>query len=253
MRHGLHFTYNGISSVDMGVIKATLNSGLSEDVLISGKQILEEKIEGRDKPYFYGVEYDTLSFSVIIFFEDNMTEEHMRSVLRWLNQDSYKPFFSNDEPHRVMYVMPVNDIVSSKATLQQGYLEIEFRADDVNTFSPIEKTQEYSFTSNTGGQNITVNNKGDFNCYPIVHIEKIGNGNVTIRNNTNNIGDFSFTGLQDKEKLEIDCEGKIIDTTYNRPRYDDFNNNFLELKPGNNTLRVTGDLKLQLEMEYRTY
>lgn len=253
MRHGIHFNFDGKWSYDMGVYKANIQGGLFEDAIISDKTILEERVEGRNTPYFYGVDYSPTSMTFSIMFEDNLTTTKKREVLRWLNQDSYKPLYMKDDSERIWNVMVTNDANVIHNGLRSGYIELNFQANHPHTLMPKKSSKVHIIRQNKGSKTIEFENKGDFDCLPEVHITKYGSGDLQIRNLTNDTGIFGFKGLIEGEKLVVDCAHKTIETNEIRHRYGDFTNNYLIMKRGVNILNVTGDCDLQFKAVFQTY
>jgi hypothetical protein len=96
-------------------------------------------------------------------------------------------------------------------------------------------------------------NEGDIPCKPEIWIEKIGDGDLSIINRTNNNQEFKFVGIYDREMLYIDCEREYIETDINlKYRYDSFNNNYLELLPGENILEFKGTFKVKFRYQFKT-
>lgn len=253
MRHGLHFNFDGKWSYDMGIVKVNIGGGLFEDQIISSKRIIEEKIEGRAAPYFYGVERDSLSFSLPIYFDNNLSVDKIREILRWLDTDDYKPFYMEDHPERIWYVMVIDDVKIIHNGIKSGYMELNLRTDNPYTLTPYIISEVYRFRNNSEGTIIEFVNKGDFECKPNVHIHKIGDGDLIIRNLSNQTGDFAFTNLNDQEHIIVDCENKEIETDGLTHRYNDFSNNYLSFVRGINRLKVIGDCDLRFETEFKIY
>lgn len=253
MRHETHFNFGGRWSYEMGVVKANLGGGLFEDQIVSNKSITEERIEGREKPYFYRVDRDPLSFSLPIFFESDLSADKLRGIMRWLDRDTYQPFYMIDEPERLWYAMVIDsaDIIHNGA--MAGYMELTLRTDDTRTLTPYMLTKTYQIRSGTKGTVIEFENNGDFDCEPIVHIEKIGKGNLTIKNLSKDEKDFSFVDLQDKEKIYVDCEHKEIETDGLIHRYNYFSGGYLKIPRGINQLEIKGDCNIAFEAEFKTY
>ncbi|MGG1444809.1 hypothetical protein ABE354_22675 [Brevibacillus laterosporus] len=96
-------------------------------------------------------------------------------------------------------------------------------------------------------------NNGDIPCKPEIWIEKIGDGDFSIINKSNKNLEFSFKDIKDKENLYIDCEREYIETDiYNVYRYDNFNNQYLELVRGRNILEFKGSFKVRFRYEFKT-
>ena len=252
MKHSLHFNLDGKWSYEMGVVQASVNTGLFEDSIISSKSIIEEKIEGREKPYFFGVDKAPLSFTVSVAFMENMSNKKVREVLRWLDHDEYKPLRFWEDDERIWYVMVVNDITSIHNGINSGYIELEFRASHTTALTPLTASDTYRIRS-SNWKTIEFENSGDFDCFPIVHIEKVGSGNAEIQNASNNTGDFKLTGLEDGEVVSIDCENKEIVSSIGKFRYDNFSKNYLVFRRGINRLRVRGNFNLTFETEFKIY
>lgn len=96
-------------------------------------------------------------------------------------------------------------------------------------------------------------NDGDLPCKPEIWIEKIGNGDFSIINRTNNNQELKFVDILDRELLYIDCEREHIETDVNmKYRYDNFNNQYLELVTGNNVLEFKGKFKVMFRYQFKT-
>lgn len=253
MRHGTDFNLDGIWASDMGIIKVNIGGGLIEDLLVSSKTIIEEKIEGRDSPYFYGVERQPLSFPLPIYFDKNLSVDKVREILRWLDHDTYKPFYMKDNPERVWYVMIVDDIKTIHNGIKSGYIELNLRTDSPHTQTPYVMSGMFSFRDNANGKEIEFENIGDFEIKPNVYIAKVGNGDITIKNFSSESGEFKFTNLEDGETLFIDCENKYIESSKGKYRYDDFSNKYLSFVCGLNFLQVIGDCDIRFETEFKVY
>lgn len=252
MRHSMNFNFDGISSRDMGISKINRSGSLFDDQLVSEKIIIEEKIEGRDSPYFYGVEYSPISFPLSIYFDENLSNEKTREVLRWLNQDTYKPFYMEDAPERIWYVMIINDISSIHNGIRSGYMELELRTDSSRTKTPYVLSDVYRLRGNANGTIIDLINKGDFDCYPHIHIKKSGDGNLAISNLSNDSGEMTIKNLKDEEEVYIDCENKEIESTETH-RYDDLEGKYLILRRGFNRIKIVGNCNIQFETEFSVY
>ncbi|MEH7346470.1 phage tail domain-containing protein, partial [Bacillus sp. JJ1532] len=97
------FYYDGIHSSDMGIIHVTTQSGLYDETFMATKIINEDRIRGQDVSYLNSVEYEPLSFTLELYFENGMSDDECFRVARWLNQKYYKPFYTLDNPERIFY------------------------------------------------------------------------------------------------------------------------------------------------------
>lgn len=166
MLEGVHFYYDGIYSVDMGLLNCRLDGGMFEESLLPSRSIVEKKVSGRHKPYFQSIELSPLEFNLTFAFEFHYDERRIREVARWLSQTYYKPFYTVDNPNRVFYCMPDGDVNLIHNGLKEGYITLKMRCDGPYSYTPktlkekmmfdgtkLTKTiQENTFTNGMGTQ-----------------------------------------------------------------------------------------------------
>lgn len=96
-------------------------------------------------------------------------------------------------------------------------------------------------------------NHGDIECKPEIWITKIGDGNISLKNNTDGGKEFTFSNLKDGETIYIDNDNQYIESSLkNIYRYDDFNNYYLTLVRGHNLIKVNGNCKLNMRYIFKT-
>lgn len=252
IRENLSFTYAGVTSNAMGVMNVSINSGLYEESFFSSRNIIEEKTPYRDIPYFYGIERAVKEFTMTLHIDNGWDNEKFREIQFWLAQTTYQPLQFDDDNERIYYCMPVGDITISHNGTKQGYIVLNMKCDSPFAYSPFYVTENYDLTINTNGYNLTLPNYGDFICKPQVFIEKIGNGDISIINTSMEGKEFKFTGLADKENIFVDNEYEEIETDIvGLYRYDNFNNQYLELSTGNNYLRILGNCRIYFRYRYK--
>jgi phage-related protein len=255
MKEGVHFSYAGIKSEDMGLLNVTVDSsGMIEETFVAEREIQEVSIRGRDKPYFQGVKTSPLKLSLSFAFKDTYDENKIREVARWLNQSYYQPFYTTDNTNRIFYCILNSSSNLLHNGLKQGYVTIEMRCDSPYSYSSQYLSKVYDFSANNpSGTRIDFINHGDVVCKPEMWITKIGNGDISIINETNAGQEFKFTGLVDGEVVYVDNDRDVIKTdlplTY---RFDNFNDNFLETVRGINKLLVRGNCKIQFRYQFKT-
>jgi phage-related protein len=147
MLEGIHFSYDGTYSIDMGLLNCKIGGGMFEETFLPTRQIKEKKISGKDKPYFQSVESEPLSFSLTFAFEYNYDETRIREVARWLVQSYYKPFYIVENPNRVFYCMMEGDSKLVHNGLKQGYLTLTMRCDSPYSYTPKSLKQNIKFDS----------------------------------------------------------------------------------------------------------
>jgi len=209
----LVFTYNNQSSIDFGVINCTVDTGLYQEKFISDREI-KEITTRKSSPYFVEVKSNPRTLNLTIAFSDSFDEDKLRSLKRWLSQESYCPLVFESIPDKIFYC-----ILESSSTLIhtgnfQGYITIQMRCKDEYIYSPIYTSPIYDLSSNlTLGTNLTFINNGDVDCQPILSLQKIGDGDISIVNNSNGGKIFSLTSLTANEDLNIDSENEQITTS----------------------------------------
>lgn len=315
IKESLYFTYDGIKSLDMGILNVNVSTGLQEEPFISERYIKEIKIKGRDKPYFQELEKSPLILNLSFAFEETWDSNKIRQITRWLCQDYYKPLYFSDDNTRIFYCMPVESSTLIHNCLKQGYINLTMRCDSPYAYSPVYNSEIYktgiediaelgtnetnitmtnhglttgdfivnksrndairqvtvvdsdnvtvdSVIGQTEGDfidkyssddtiNITFTNNGDLNLYPEIYIYKIGDGDISIINNSNGGKEFKFTGLTSGEVLYIDNENEYIESDTGLYRFNNHNEVFLEFVRGVNQLQVTGKLEFYFRYQYK--
>lgn len=246
------FYYNGQKSVDMGIYLVQLSSGFLSTPFLADKEIIEEKIAGRDKPYLYGVEKQPLVLKLTLSpLEGQWTIEKRRELARWLDTDNYEEFYSVDDITKKYYCQYVSGIDLNYTGSLQGYIEVEMRCDSPWAYSPIY-TQQYDFSVNSMNE-FSFINEGDDYCQPEIQIQITEAGGFKIENlSDGNFKPFEFTGLVKDEIIYVNNELEFIETSLQDIyRYSNFNDNYLNLKRGVNRLKVTGKCRIELRYQFK--
>lgn len=254
MLENLEFIYDGKLSKDMGVINARVDKGLYKEDFLPKRTIRENKIRGRETPYFMGVDKEPLEFSMLLLFED-LDVEKRRSVARWLNVDYYKPLAFKNNPERIFYCMSANDSTHSHAGLDEGYIELKMRCNSPYSYSPIYTSDVYDLSDNNeGGTMIEIINSGDSIMLPAISLEKVGEGNIIISNASFNKKECVMNDLLNGDMLTIDSSDRSIETSISGAyRYDNHNGSFIELSQGVNRINVRGNCIIQLKYQFTFY
>lgn len=252
MRESIEIVYNGISSAELGGIQIHDDGGLFTEQFVADKSIVEEKIRGRDEPYFYGVEREPLSFTLSFWFDTELSVEKKREIARWLDQDYYKPLYTVDNPERIYYAMCTDSSEHIHNGIEFGYVTLNFRTNSPYAFSPVYE-KEFDFSNNTeNGMEFVFDNKGDVICKPYLKIKMLEDGDLTIINMTNRGREFKFVELAKNELLEIDCIREVITSDTLLSRYNNFNGNYLEFLPyRENHLKVFGKCIIKMKYQFK--
>lgn len=252
IRNDLYFVYNGIFSNDMGIVSVNMDGGMLEESFVPERKINEVSIKGRERPYFMGVEYEPLSISLTLAFQDGFTDEQAERVARWLSQPYYRELYFSNNPQKRYYAMYDGSSSLIHNGAKQGYVTIEMRNIDCYRYSPVYQSHIHDYSTNTDGIIYSFNNEGSVNIFPNLEIEKVEDGDIRIVNLSNGGQEFILTGLVNGERLVIDMEEKEIETDLTGTiRYKNHNDVFLEMVEGINYLMVYGKCKLRWEYQFK--
>jgi predicted phage tail component-like protein len=250
MRESIDIVYDGIQSTELGGIQISDDSGLFTETFVATKSIREEKIRGRDEPYFFGVEREPISFPLSFYFDEELSDKKKREIARWLDKDYYKPLYSVNDPHRIYYAMCVEDSEHIHNGIEMGYVTLNFRTSSPYAYSPVY-FDSYDLSENiSNGTEITFVNNGDLECKPVLEIHMLEEGDLSIVNYSHEGLEFKFTDLKKDEVLTVDCSSEEIDSNIDY-RFDNFNDNYLSFVRGNNYLKVYGKCIISLQYQFK--
>lgn len=254
------FEYNGISSNTMGVSCVSIDSsGMKESPFGMKRSIREEKINGRDKPYFHGFEKECLTFKMTIgkINEDNLewTFEERKKISEWLYTDYYAPLLSLDNPEVIYYCTPIDDGLRFDNGIMQGYITITMKCNAPYPFSPTY-IEEYKYEQNIDNI-IEINNLSNVTKYYYPEIQVCSDDtNFKLINLTNNGEEFTFNNIDKGETIYINNEMKQIETDKkdlkgNKVyRLTNFNKNWFKLVKGVNRIKVEGNVNVLFRCSY---
>lgn len=250
-KQSLYFSFAGEDSRKYGIIQVHTSSGLYEEGFIPNRNIIEEKIAGRDEPYLFGVDTSPLEDSITIYTENDLTDEQINELSEWLLRDYYEPLIFEDNPEKIYYAMFIGDSQIVHNGAKQGYFTLQYRCNSCYAFSPVYTKSVY-IDSNTIAEDVEIGIKGNHKNKPVINIKKKGNGDISIINTSNGGIETKVTGLIDTEELKIDCYNKEIETNLiNTYRYENFNRNYLELVKGVNRLKIKGAGLFEIQYYYK--
>jgi phage-related protein len=250
------FSYDGITSDEMGVSLVRLNGGMIDKPYVSGKEILEQFPNNSLYPYFFGIKYQPLSFSFAITCEDlDMDSDRLFDIANWICQNEYKPLIFDDNPSIQYYCMVVNQAGFVTNGLSQGYVELEFRCRDGFGWT-IPVIEEFDFTGLGDTQSFqlkSLTNILDY-YYPEIEFELTNsNTGVSIVNISDGGRETSLTGLIATEEIYMDGQKRILLSNLSSNRFSNFNNKFLRLKKGVNNIELTGECIFRVRSQFPVY
>lgn len=262
MLESMRFTYNGISSDDLGVFMINPNNGLYEETFLPSRKINTTKVYGRNNPYFKGVENEPLSFSLSIFIEEWRERKNLREIARWLFQDYYKPLFFESNPERIFYAIFEGSSSLIHNGCKDGYITLNVTCNSPFTYSPIKP---YNFRVIDGKVNnkeyVELLNDGDLKIRPKLKITQYGTDDIKIKNNTNGQefilkawNEITGKGVIIGEVVEVDCANEVIissfETIEHKYLYDSHNDIWLDFDELSEIkLTFTGNFDVELTLE----
>ena len=249
----LYFVYDGIRSDEMGLLNVNMQSGMQEEMFMPEQSIKEVSIRGLDNPYFIEVERRPFTLNLTFAFEDTFDDDKIQAVENWLgNQSFYKPLYFSDNIEKWYYVIYTGETKLLHNSLKQGYVQIQMRSIGPYTYSPVYESDWHDCSNNSSdGTEIIIENKRNLVCKPVVHIAKVGNGEISIRNDSNRGSTFRLINLFNNETIVIDSNKE--DITSDIPltfHFDDAFGEYPTLVSGMNFLRIFGNCKLKFSYQY---
>jgi len=230
----------------------SLNGGMRQSNFLPSKKVLSEKIVGNNTPYIFGTDYDPSEFKIVLACVEgeHWTDSKRREVARWLDTSTIEEFYTEEEPHRRYYFIYQGLVDLTHNGAGDGYIEVTMLNDSPFARSPIQE-RRYELTNISSPTIIEIENVGDDILYPEMWIYNMNDGDFLIRNLSNGGKDFKFKNIANAETIYVDNEHHHIESdiplTY---RYDNFNNNYLELVKGINRLEVTGACSLLFRYQF---
>ena len=240
------FRFDNISSKDMDAVIVNMDSSQESNFGII-QSVIEDKISGRDIPYFYGIDRQTYTIPITITKTDGngqlmrLDYESRKKLVHWLVKDTYKEFKSDDYPDQVFFII-FTEGKSYQFCNDEGYLTLTARLNSPYSYQEkVTTTKNYS----TSVSNIIyMNNLSNVidKYKPELEFTLIGDAtNITITNLTTNKS-LIFTGLSKGETIYVNNQtGKII-SSLGTTRLDKCNRNWLSLDYGENKMLIVTNL-----------
>jgi Phage tail protein. len=246
-----YFIYDGINSTDYGVYLVKIDNAFIRTPFGYNREIVEEQIPRRDKPYFFRLQTKPLQFDITIALIDELwTIERRMQIIEWLFQDDYKPFISGDNLDVIYYCMPVGDPERFDTSLNEGYANLTMRCNSPYAYSPTYIVNYYSGQSTNPIVLENISNVQRYN-YPEIEIELLSGTGFSISNLTDGNRTLSFDNLQSGEIIYINNERKqIISSLPNTYRYSNSNKTWFRLVRGYNSVQITGDVNVSFRTVY---
>jgi predicted phage tail component-like protein len=230
IQNAKYFNYNNIDLSSFPSMRiGNENNDMYALQIIGDRSIREEKIPGRQSPYFYGYEDSPLTVNITVALEQPKNINELRSFLRWLyNVDGYKTLFFDTDPNKFYYALFVgqpnfiyldrsqsSDINQNNRKLI-GFINLTARCNAATAFGAAIETLKVNPVYTTP---FTIINNGDDVVFPSLKI-KMSNTSVPapdtfltlrVENLSNNSG-VEFVRVYPNEEITIDMSLRSIDT-----------------------------------------
>jgi phage-related protein len=240
------FIYDGINSKDMGVTIVRVNDGMIESNFGINRNIIEEQIQGRDKPYFYGFKNQPINIPITLALANNndlLTFEKRQELVKWLFKDDYKIFQTEDNLNICYYVVFEGDSRRFDNSLEQGYINLNLRTDTPFAYLYPNYYKFFDLSANENTVDIVLENNSNVKeyIYPIIEIVSMGSSEFKIKNITTDDNEFIVSNIGTSEIININNDTKrVLSDIPNTYRLSNCNKKWVRLKQGNNTLTITG-------------
>ena len=241
--YGKTFVFDGKASDIYGLFCAKRDaSGVDASPLGSEVEVIEDYVNRRDTPYFYGVLFNSkLTFPISFFSEVPIPRERVSEISRWLfGLPTYRKLkIIQDDMGNVYY----NCMLTQNNLICIGNEVFGFES-TVVCDSPWAYENEFTFSKSNAAGNISVNNISDNSRYtrPTITLSfSSGQNNIGLTN-TSDTGSSAilFTSVTSGEIITMDCNLRIISS--NRENIQDrFNGKYLNLVQGINAITLAGN------------
>ncbi|MEK4008327.1 phage tail domain-containing protein [Paenibacillus sp. FSL H3-0333] len=249
----VYFTFNGVNSKRYGIINCSMESGLIEEQFYSERSLERKRVKGNEIPYLQDVVDEPLKLKVTFAFENPWDDENIRAVARWLRQPYFSEMSFSEEPNKIYFVMYTGNATLLHNSLKQGVVTLEFENISQYIYSPVYMSQQYDISTNTSaGTDIIYINEGDVDDTPDIEIVKVGNGDVSIVNYSDEGREFKVVGILNGETVLIDTENEEIESSIpNTYRYENVTTEYIKFPRGSNKIKIYGTCKIQFKSRFK--
>lgn len=258
---GCSFVFDGVPSSRYELMLYDIDSHTqSSGKFASTVSVVEDKIPGRWKPFFYGTEQEEkLSFTMVFGVNEERANVHewldryeLESVAAWLTGHSDYKWMQifQDDMITVRYKCIVTSLEIVEFNMIPWALSMTVECDSPYAYK-FPQTFEYAVS---GSKSFVFFNESTHNGYymPVTEIDITSGDTFEIINRSDNDRSFSFTSLPTAiKKLVVDNEHGVITTgDAGLNPYPYCNYKFFRLKRGENHLTVNGNGRLRIVCEF---
>lgn len=240
-----HFTFDGRSSKEFQLRICRVGNNNDTGIFGLDRSIEEESVTG-SIPQFKSLKYNNITMSITLIKTDGFdalpfTEEDKFEIVKWLFQDEYKAFTSEDKPDLTYYVIFTKGSNYENA-LKQGYITLTMRLNAPYGYSNIISNP----LKVSGSDIVELYNKSNVGTYAYPDLEfQVMEGATSVKIENLSTGDvMTFEDLPVGSHVYCYNEDlkqfvMLNNEDYNvRPHY---KGDWLRLAYGKNTIRITSD------------
>lgn len=241
----LTFIFDGVSSESKGLYLFSMDS---KETDIDGGAKLKLHTDKTNMSYKHNLlgvsEDNALEFNLAFGSLEPLSRYDISSIQKWLfGHREYKKLQIVQED---MLNVHYNCILSDPKIITVGNMPYMFEC-KVICDSPFawENEATYEYVLNGNQSTITHINTSDVNdyTYPIIEFDsKVASNTVTLTNLSNENRETRIEGLAQGEKITLNNENQIIESSIGLSRLSKFNKNWFELVQGENQIKVTGNV-----------
>ncbi|MDR2277387.1 MAG: phage tail family protein [Vagococcus sp.] len=245
---GFKIIYANQSSDEFGVFKGSF--GNDSDSNDESSSLITSKTMFQDRWSLHGIEKsEPLKFKLTLIKSDGTYFDayEERAIKKWLcKKKRHWLHVDQDDLADVCYYCILINPQKVNVGLMSAGISFDVICDSNHAWTGIRKQRKLSSDKSF---NFIFNSDFDEDILaPIFTITPLSNGNIKIRNKTNN-EEITINNCKTTETITIDCENEIIVSSSGRVLMSDWNKRFLQIIEGLNVIELTGDFIL--DMEYR--
>ena len=247
------FYLDGVHSDEIGVSLITLDTDVINDYGISFSKNVEVDALSSNAHVFYegGDDLEDIVLYMCPASEGDLTwdNELIEDVYRYLLQDKFMSFISEDDLDLIYYIKPTK-ITKKFSASMEGYLEVTFKLLSNCAYKRDLKKglvqPEKRFTIKN------ISNTFDKFYMPIIEIENldINKGTIIIENLTLGCEPMLISGLKVGEKIIIDNAMCTVVGINNENKLKCCNRKWIKLCKSDNLIRVSGHCNIVIKSEF---
>ena len=239
------FIFDNVSCEEYNVRLVSFENNIVNDMKIPFSLSLNSETINKTNP-FYKEEYNIPSEITLnmAYVDKNgnlsvFTDEAFKRIKSWLITDYFAPFITEDYEDYVLYL---------KCTKIQDKLTFDYKVFLEVTFQPYTHYFYKQFETDVllnGAYILNIDNISKEICYPIITIEGTNENVSSVK-----INNLQVNNLELGEKIIIDNKMLTVLNGDKENKLKKCNRKWLKLIPGNNTIELIGNGKVNFKVEF---